>query len=79
MEGKQFWGKLQNDCVDNQEVNNFAKITLTCTVSKINAFLFFTQKFKIDIKNGGKMIFEKSRHMGRGKKFHKMYLPPFLR
>ena len=42
-------------------VKNFIKITLSCTVSKINEFLLFTQKFKMAAKNGRKAIFGKSR------------------
>ena len=40
---------------------NFVKIALSGTISKINAFLCFTQKFKMATKSGGKIIFEKSR------------------
>ena len=40
---------------------NFVKISLACYVSEINAFLLFTQKFKIATKSCGKTIFGKSR------------------
>ena len=40
-------------------VEHFVKITLSCTISEINAFLCFTQKFKMAAKNGGKTIFGK--------------------
>ena len=42
-------------------VKNFIKIAISQTVSKINEFLRFTQKFKMAAKNGGKVIFVKSR------------------
>ena len=35
------------------------EIALSCTVSEINAFLHFMQKFKMDAKNGGKRIIGK--------------------
>ena len=38
---------------------NFAKIALICTVSKINTFLHFTQKFKMAAKNGRKFLAKK--------------------
>ena len=44
-----------------KRVKNIMKIALSQTVSKINAFLRFTQKFKMAAKNGGKVIFVKSR------------------
>ena len=46
---------------DTLWVKHFIKIALSRTVSKINAFLHFTQKFKMAAKNGGKAIFVKSR------------------
>ena len=55
-------------------VKKFTEIALSHTVSKINAFLHFTQKFKMAAKNGGKTIFEKSPDESAntlgGKKFH---------
>ena len=45
------------------EVKNFDKIALSCTISEINAFLHFTQKFKMAAKYGGKTIFGKSRQL----------------
>ena len=42
-------------------VKNFVKITLSRSVSEINAFLRLTQKFKMAAKSGGKTIFPKSR------------------
>ena len=40
---------------------NIAEIGLFQTISEINAFLCFMQKFKMSAKNGGIMIFGKSR------------------
>ena len=42
-------------------VKNFVKIALSRSLSKINAFLRFTQKFKMAAKSGEKTIFGKSR------------------
>ena len=42
---------------DTLRVKNFIKITLSHTVSKINALLRITQKFKMAAKSGGKVIF----------------------
>ena len=44
---------------DTLWVKNLIKITLSRTVSKINAFLHFTKKLKMAAKNGGKVIFVK--------------------
>ena len=46
--------------VDESVLKNFIEITLSHSVSKINAFLRFTQKLKMVTKSGGKMIFAKS-------------------
>ena len=46
---------------DTLWVKNFIKITLSRTVSKKNACLHFTQKFKMAAKNGRKVIFVKNR------------------
>ena len=46
---------------DTLRVKTFPEIALSYTVSKINAFLRFTKKFKMGAKNGGKAIFGKSR------------------
>ena len=56
--GKTFWQKLQMT-VYTLWVKNFAEIALSRTVSEINVFLHFTQKFKIAAKNGMKLIFGK--------------------
>ena len=42
-----------------QLVKNFFEIALSCTISEINAFLGFNQKFK-RAKNGREMILRKS-------------------
>ena len=56
-----FCGKLPLDSADTLRVKNFIKIDICHTVSEINMFLCFTQKFKIAAKNGGKNDFwEKS-------------------
>ena len=57
--GKDFWEKL-GDSEETLQVKNFVKITLPRTVSGINVFLPFTQKFKMAAKNGGKTIFGKT-------------------
>ena len=45
---------------DTLWVQNFVEIALSHTVSKMNALLHFTQKFKRTAKSGGKVIFVKS-------------------
>ena len=42
---------------DALRVKKFIKITLSRTISEINALLHFTQKFKMAAKSGGKAIF----------------------
>ena len=49
------------DSADNLGVKHFAKIALSPTISEINTFLQFTQKCKMTVKNGGKLICAKSR------------------
>ena len=56
-----FWEKLPVDSVDTLWVKNFVEIALSHSVSEINTFLRFMQKFKMAAKSGGKMIFGKSR------------------
>ena len=66
-DGRQEW--QENEFCENLPVDsavtlwvkNFVKITLSCIVYEINAFLRFTQKFKMAAKNGGKTTFGKSR------------------
>ena len=45
------------DSIDTLGVKYFVEIALSCTVSEINAFLRFTQKFKMAAKNGGENDF----------------------
>ena len=68
-DGRQKWWekflceKLPTDCrypCRCPRGKNFVKIALSHTIPKINAFLHFTQKFKIAAKNGGKTILGKS-------------------
>ena len=40
---------------------SFVKITLTCSISEINTYLHFTQKFKIAAKSGERKISVKTR------------------
>ena len=54
-----YWGNLPVDSGDTLQVKNFVEIALSRTVSEMNAFLHFTQKFKMAAKNGRKMILEK--------------------
>ena len=49
-------GMTPVDCADTLWVINFVKTALSCTDSDINAFLRFTQKFKM----AGKQFWEKS-------------------
>ena len=52
-----FGEKLPVDSADTLWVKNFVEITLSCSVSEINAFLHFMQKFKMADKSDGKIIF----------------------
>ena len=56
-----FWGKSPVDSVDTLWVKTSVEITLPCTVSEINLFLCFMQKFKMAAKDGEKTIFGESR------------------
>ena len=47
---------------DTLWVKHFVEIALSHSVSEINTFLHFTQKFKMAAKSGGKTFFEKSHH-----------------
>ena len=58
-----FWEKSPVDSADTLGVKNFDEIVLSRTVSEINVFMCFTQKFKMDSKNGGKMIYGKCRQL----------------
>ena len=64
-DGRQKW-RESNFCekspvayADTLRVKNFVEISLSRTVSKINALLCFIQKFKMAAKNGRKAIFLK--------------------
>ena len=48
------------ECPDILRVKDFVEIALSRTVIEINAFLRFTQKFKMAAKNGKKTIFRKT-------------------
>ena len=54
-----FCEKSPVDSADTLRVKNFIKIALSRSVSKINAFLCLTQKFKMAAKSGGKTFFAK--------------------
>ena len=56
-----FWGYSLEDSVEALGVKNVVKIALSCTVFEINAFLPFTQKFKMAAKNCGKTNFGETR------------------
>ena len=58
-DGQQKWRQYVHS-PDTLRIKNFIKIALSQTVSKINAFLRFMQKFKMAAKNGRKVIFVKS-------------------
>ena len=73
------------DSADNLQVKHFVEIALSRTVSEINAFLHFIQKFKMAAKNCGKTIFGKSCQKtlklscGSQISLKSLYLAPFLR
>ena len=57
-----FLEKSPVDSADNLRVKNFVEIALSCSISEINRFLHFTQKFKMAAKSDRKTIFvEKKR------------------
>ena len=53
------YDKMQG-CIDESVFKNSVEIALFRSVSKINRFLRFTQKFKMAAKSGRKPIFAKS-------------------
>ena len=53
MAGKPF---LKKSLFDTLGVKKFDEITLSCTVSEINVFLHFTQKFKMTAKSSRKQF-----------------------
>ena len=61
MAGKLFCEMLPVHSADALWVKTFIEIVLSHSVFKINALLCFTQKFEMAAKNGGKVIFVKSR------------------
>ena len=56
-----FGEKSSVDSADNLWVKIFVEIALSHSVSEINTFFYFMQKFKMAAKSGGKTIFAKSR------------------
>ena len=52
-----FGEKSPVDSADNLQVKNFVEIALSRSISEINGFLRFTQKFKMAAKSDGKTIF----------------------
>ena len=50
------WEKSPVQSTDTLWVKSFAKITPSCSVSQINTFFCFTQKFKMAAKSGGKTL-----------------------
>ena len=55
--GKLFLGKKSPvDSADNLRVKNFMEITLSRSISKINRFLHFMEKFKMAAKSGRKQF-----------------------
>ena len=47
-----FLEKLPDDSADTLGIKNYANIALPCTISEVNSFLHFMQKFKMAVKNG---------------------------
>ena len=56
-----FGEKCLLDTAYTPQVKNFVESAVSRSVSEINSFLHFMQKFKMAIKSGGKTIFGKSR------------------
>ena len=54
-----FLQNIAEDTVYTLCVKNFVKMAVSRTVSEINAFLHFMQKFNMAVKNGGEIIFGK--------------------
>ena len=55
-----FWEKSPVASANTLQVKNFVEIALSHSVSEINAFLHFMQKFKMAAKSGRETIFVKS-------------------
>ena len=56
-----FCEKMPVDSADTMRIKIFIEITLSRSISEINTFLCFTQKFKMAAKRDRKAIFGKSR------------------
>ena len=54
-----FWQNVAYDSAYTPGVKNFVEITISHSVSEINAFFGFTQKFKMATKMAGKQFYEK--------------------
>ena len=52
-----FWEKSPADSADNLQVKNLLEIALSRSISEINGFLRFTQKFKMATKSVGENNF----------------------
>ena len=61
-----FWKKPPVNSGDALAIKNFDQIAVSHTVSQINEFLRFMQKFKMAAKNGRKTIFGKTRQLTLG-------------
>ena len=60
--GKTIFGKYSPvHSADNLRVKNLVEIAVSRSISEINRFLRFTQKFKMAAKSGRKTIFAKKR------------------
>ena len=90
-DGKTVLQKSPVDSSNTMWVKNFVEISLSCSVSEINAFFAFyasrsvSEKFKMAAKSGGKTIFGKSHEytlqIPCGSKIlsKSLYLAPFPR
>ena len=58
-----FWKEIPDNFADNQGVKNLVEITLSCTVSQINAVLHFLQNFKLADQYAGNTFFSKNWQM----------------
>ena len=78
MARKCFLERVPDDFVYTLWVKNFVKIVLFRTVSEINVFLRFKQKFEMVAKNGKKIILGKKCQMSpntlAAKKFNEIIL-----
>ena len=57
--GNDFWQNIADDTMYTLLVKNFSEMAVSRTVSEINRFLHFTQKFNMAIKNGGSLFLAK--------------------